>query len=44
MDVVYALLVYVAYGIPAGIMFKLMVELFFYAVNALMGIFRNITK
>ena len=44
MDVVSALLMYVVCGIPAGIMFKLMVELFFYAVNALMGVFRNITK
>lgn len=38
------LLTYVTYGIAAGIVLKLMVELFFYAVNALVSVFRNIIK
>lgn len=38
------LMALVTYGIAAGAMLKLMVELFFYAVNALVGVFRNITK
>lgn len=35
---------YVTIGTAAGMILKLMVELIFYAVNALLGVFRNITK
>jgi hypothetical protein len=36
------MLYYFGCGLGAGILLKLMVELVYYAVNSLLGIFRNI--